>query len=155
MLADAIIRHMPKGATVACSELGYLSATNPDINIIDLSGLNNAEIALHGFDAKSLLAKNPDLIWFPPQEYTEMYGRLYTEPDLLRNYRVIDGAFNYGLAIRKDGPYEKDIQEALSGIWPKIYPGYTIADYVVHTATWNGQQHRVYWDGEKYIPAAP
>ena len=154
MLADAIIRHLPKGATVSCSELGYLSATNPDLNVIDLSGLNDAEIALNGFNAKHLLDKKPDLIWFPPQEYTEMYGRLYTEPELLLEYSVIDGAFNYGLAIRKDGPYERDIQSALSDIWPKVYPGYKLADYIVHSVAWNGQTHRVYWDGEKYIPAA-
>lgn len=153
-LTDTVIRRLPKGAIVAASELGYLSASSPDVNVVDISGLNDIEIALNGFNAKRLLDKKPDLIWFPPQEYTEMYGRLYTEPELLREYSVIDGAFNYGLAIRKNGPYEKEIQTALTSIWPKIYPGYRLADYIVHSVTWNDRTHRVYWDGEKYIPAA-
>jgi hypothetical protein len=152
MLADDLISHLPAGATVASSEIGYMGAVSPQVNIIDLSGLNDPRIALHGFSPQEVIARKPDLIWLPVKDYTAMYGRLYAAPELLAQYTVLDGALNYGLAIRKDGPHREQIEASLAEIWSKSYPGYRMEDYVVQSASWDGRQHPVEWDGKKYKP---
>ena len=132
---------LPKGATIAASEVGYVGAMAPQVNVIDLAGLNDSEIALHGFDAEAFLARKPDLIWMPHKDYTYQRGLLFTSPTLLRDYTVIDGAATYGLAIRKDSAYRSQIDDAVQTMWKKRYAGYAMSDYVVQSVRWDRSTH--------------
>jgi hypothetical protein len=150
LLTQTVLEKLPAGATVAASEVGYLGAMRPDLRVIDLSGLNNTGMALHGFNPRSILAEKPDLIWMPVLLYTANYGRLYSEPGLLDEYTVWDGMFNYGIAVRKQSPYRASIESNLRGAWARAYPGYRMDDYQVRSVTWNPQKHRGVLD-EKFL----
>jgi len=132
---------LPRGATVAATEVGYMGAMAPRVNVIDLAGLNDSEIALHGFDAEAFLARKPDLIWMPHKDYTYQRGLLFTTPSLLRDYTVIDGAATYGVAIRKDSAYRSQIDDAMQTMWHKRYDGYAMSDYVVRSVRWDKSTH--------------
>ena len=44
---------------------------------------------------------------------------------------MLDGAFDYGLAIRRHGPHRARIEAGLRQAWDALYPGRAMADYVV------------------------
>lgn len=132
---------LPRNATLAASEVGYVGAMAPQVNVIDLAGLNDSEIALHGFDAEAFLARKPDLIWMPHTDYTYQRGLLFTSPSLLRDYTVIDGAATYGVAIRKDSAYRGAIDDAMQVMWKRRYDGYAMSDYVVQSVRWDRSTH--------------
>ena len=140
-VADLLVEPLPKGSTVAASEVGYVGAMAPQVNVIDMAGLNDTEIALHGFDAEAFLARKPDLIWMPHLDYTYQRGVLFTTPSLLREYTVIDGAGTYGIAIRKDSPNRAQIDNAMQAMWKKRYDGYAMSDYVVRSVHWDRSTH--------------
>ena len=64
-ITDDLIAPLPPGTTVAATEVGYLGDHASHINVIDLAGLNDTDIALHGFNTSRFLARKPDLIWMP------------------------------------------------------------------------------------------
>jgi hypothetical protein len=142
-MADVLVGPLPRGATVAATEVGYLGSHAAQVNVIDLAGLNDTEIALHGFDMHALLERKPDIIWMPNLEYTYQSGLMLSDRALLQQYDVYAGAANYGLAIRKDSPYRAQIDQQLRAFWNKAYPGYALSDYLVLSASWTGQKHRV------------
>jgi hypothetical protein len=122
---------MPQGGTIAASEVGYLGESLPNINIIDLAGLNDAEIARHGFSMNYLLAQRPELIWLPHSDYTGLTSAIVSDPRLLSQYTLLRGAFNYGIAIRKDGKDYNSLESHLVELWPTLYPGTNYRDYIV------------------------
>lgn len=130
--SDDLMRVLPAGATVASSEVGYPGARNPDINIIDEVGLNDQEIAQHGFSVDALLDRKPDLIWVPPSDYTYIDGKLLGSPRLYREYTVFAGALEFGIAIRKNDPAYVDLQRALA----PLYPHENLASYEITHARW-------------------
>jgi hypothetical protein len=142
-VADLLVGPLPKGATIASSEVGYLGICAPQVNIIDLEGLNDNEIALHGFNMSALLARKPDIIWMPHADYTYQRGLMLSDPDLLEQYDLYNGAANYGLAIRKGSPFRKQIDQQMQVFWSAMYPGYTMSDYLVRSASWTREKHRV------------
>jgi len=142
-VAEMLVRPLPKGATVAATEVGYLGGVAPQVNVIDLAGLNDSQIALNGFNSAAFLARKPDLIWMPHVQYTYERGLLFTDPSLLRDYVFIDGAAFYGIAIRKDSPYRAQIEAEMQAYWDKQYPGYAMSDYVVRSVSWDRQKHEV------------
>jgi hypothetical protein len=143
-LTDLLVRPLPAGVTVAATEVGYLGAQAPQVDIIDLAGLNDSAIALRGFDIPALLARKPDIIWMPNLEYTYQSGLMLSDPTLLQQYDLYAGAANYGLAIRKDSPFHAQIEQHLHDFWSHAYPGYNLNDYLVRSATWSRQKHRVF-----------
>jgi hypothetical protein len=142
-ITDLLVAPLPKGATVAASEVGYLGSRAAQVNIIDLAGLNDTEIALHGFDMSALLARKPDVLWMPHADYTYQRGQMLSDPALLEQYDVYAGAANYGLAIRKDSPFRKQIDQQMQVFWSAVYPGYRMGGYLVRSASWTRAKHEV------------
>lgn len=66
-VAEEIVRPLPKGAVVAASEVGYLGAIAPQVDVVDLVGLNDTQIGIRGFSMDYLLSTPPDFIWFAAQ----------------------------------------------------------------------------------------
>jgi hypothetical protein len=129
-LEDEVIRPLPDGAVIAASEVGFIGAGSLHTQVIDLVGLNDTQIALHGFSMPDLLARSPDLIWFPHLDYTGLRATMFSDPQLLQRYVVIAGAFNYGLAIRRDSPVRPQIERGVRRAWARLYPGLGYDDYL-------------------------
>ena len=142
-VTDDLVAPLPSGATVAATEVGYLGERASGINIIDLAGLNDTEIALHGFAMSRLLERKPDLIWMPHADYTYQRGVMFSDPAFLAEYDIYADAGNYGIAIRKDSPFRAAIERRFKIFWAKVYPGYDPAAYLVRSVTWSGLQHSV------------
>ena len=143
-VTDLLVVPLPHGVTVAATEVGYLGERASQANIIDLAGLNDTDIALHGFHMDRLLARRPDLIWMPHTDYTYQRGVMFGDPQLLQQYDVYAGAANFGLAVRKASPYRAAIERQLGIFWAATYPGTTPAAYLVRAASWSGAKHPVY-----------
>ncbi len=139
-MSDALVKPLPRGVTLAATEVGYLGAENPQKTLIDLAGLNDAEIAHHGVSMNALLRRKPDIIWLPHPAYTYQRGVMLSDPALLREYDVIAGAANYGLALRKDSPYRGQIDRQMQVLWDDLYPGYSMSEYRVSAVSWTGQK---------------
>jgi len=137
LLADDIVASLPSGATIAASEVGYLGARVPHINVIDLAGLNDNEFALHGFSTNALIRRNPDLVWLPHNDYTYQRGILLTDPAFLDKYELYGGALNYGVAISKTSPYRSLLERQLNLVWQRLYPGLEPEDYLVQSVNWD------------------
>lgn len=125
-----ILAELPQGVSVAASEVGYIGSRAPRIPIIDLVGLNDTRIGTHGFSMDDLLRRAPDLIWFPHTDYTGMRRKILIDPRLLDHYVVIEGAFGYGIAIRRDSLYRPQIDAALRKGWAALYPSRVMDDYI-------------------------
>ena len=132
---------LPKGSTMAASEVGYLGAMAPEVNIIDLAGLNDTGIALHGFQPGRFLDRHPDLIWMPHTDYTYQRGVLFTDPSLLANYDVYDGAAEYGIAVRKDSPYRAGVQASVEQLFHALYPDEDPRMHLVKSVRWDRTSH--------------
>ncbi len=143
-VTDLLIAPLPSGVTVAASEVGYMGSSAQQINIIDLAGLNDSEIALHGFSRSSLLARKPDIIWMPCFPYTYQRGVMMSDPRLLEQYDFYADAGGYGVAIRKDSPYRDPIDHQMQVFWSATYPGYKMSDYLVRSSSWSGAKHQVF-----------
>jgi len=143
VVTDLLVAPLPCGTTVAATEVGYLGSRAGQVNVIDLAGLNDTEIALHGFDMGALLARKPDIIWMPHIDYTYQRGVMLSDPRLLQQYDLYAGAANYGLAIRKDSPFHSQIDHQLQVFWSTAYPGYTMRDYQVQSASWTKRKFSV------------
>jgi hypothetical protein len=145
-ITDRLVAPLPPGVTVAATEVGYLGSQAPQANIIDLAGLNDTDIALHGFDMSRLMLRKPDIIWMPNTSYTYQRGVMFSDPTLLAQYDVYDGVANYGLAIRKDSPFRPRIEQQMQAFWTAVYAGYEKKDYLVRSANWSGQKFKVVGD---------
>lgn len=142
-ITDDLIAPLPPGTTVAATEVGYLGDHASRINVIDLAGLNDTDIALHGFNTSRFLARKPDLIWMPNTAYTYQRAEMFSDPAFQAQYDVYADAGNYGIAIRKDSPVRPQIEHQLDTFWSKVYPGTKPSDYLVHSTTWSGLKHSV------------
>lgn len=142
-ITDDLIAPLPAGATVAATEVGYLGERASQINVIDLAGLNDTDIALHGFHVGPFLQRKPDLIWMPNTDYTYQRGILFSNPAFLAQYDLYAGAGNYGIAVRKDSPLRPQIDRQLQLFWAKTYPGSNPSSYLVHSVSWTGLKHPV------------
>lgn len=130
--SDDVAARLPAGTVMAASEVGYLGRAAPHVAIIDLVGLNDTEIGRNGVDVDRLIDRAPDLIWMPHDHYTGMRARLLSSPRFHARYLVIAGAYNYGIALRRDSPRRTAIEQRLRQAWPKTYPGERLDDYIVH-----------------------
>lgn len=127
-----LIATLPPGAVIAASEVGYIAAAAPHATIIDLVGLNDTRIGLRGFSMADLLARKPDLIWFPHTDYTGLRSTMLTDPKLYTNYVVIADMFNFGIAVRRDSPMRAAVESGVRAAWSKLYPSSRLADYIVN-----------------------
>lgn len=130
-IGDGIISRLPAGSAVAASEVGYIGSAAPNVTVVDLVGLNDTRIGRSGFSMDYLLGFKPDIIWFPHRDYTGLRSTMLSDPRLYERYIVIAGAFNYGLAIRRDSPHRASIEEDVAAAWAKLYPDRALPDYIV------------------------
>jgi hypothetical protein len=141
-LTDTVMNQLPRGSSIAASEVGYIGGKALQSNIIDLAGLNDNEIALHGFNMDALLQRKPDMIWMPHWDYSYQRGLMLTDPALLEQYDVYAGAANYGFAVRRDSPIKTQMDRQLKVLWATLYPGYEMRDFLVRSTSWTGQKHQ-------------
>jgi hypothetical protein len=122
---------LPAGARVAASEVGYIGSAAPEATVIDLVGLNDTRIGMTGFTMDDLMARAPDLIWFPHHDYTGLRALILSDVRLLRDYVVVRDAFNYGVAIRRRSPIRPQVEAAVKTAWTARYPGLDMCDFTV------------------------
>jgi hypothetical protein len=90
---------------------------NPDKNIVDLVGLNEAEFAQHGFSTEHLFGTyRPDVFYMPHPHYTAMNAAIRSHPEFISGYEVfsaedLDAAM--GVALRRDGRYYSQLRKML------------------------------------------
>ena len=116
-----LVREAPQGTILALSEHGEVGAAAPQLTLIDLVGLHDREFALHGFSAKELFRRKPDLIWFPHYHYTKMVQQILQSDELWEDYLYYPGAFRLGLAIRKDSPRFDELSALLKESWKMVH----------------------------------
>jgi hypothetical protein len=127
----SVVSRLPKGSVIAASEVGYIGAVAPEVDVIDLVGLNDTRIGLQGFSMDYVLSLRPDLIWMPHGDYTGLRAVIFGDPRLYAQYDVLDGAFSYGLAIRKDSPDHALVEDGARAAWASLYPYVPMDGYLV------------------------
>lgn len=143
VVGDYLLAPLPAGVSIASTETGYLGIANPTATVIDLAGLNDTQIALHGFSVEGLLARAPDIIWMPQTDYTYQRGVLLSSPLLLQQYDLYAGAAYFGIAIRKQSPNRPAIMRQMEVFWRRFYSEYPMNDYVARSVSWSGRKYRV------------
>jgi hypothetical protein len=125
----AIAVAAPAGARFAMSEHGLPGALAPRIAIIDVLGLHDPYFARHGFSAAELFRRNPDVIWLPHEDHTQMLRDILGSDEFWAHYVFYPEAFFYGLALRTDGPQRERLAGLVAAQWQAAYPGFALADY--------------------------
>lgn len=120
-LTGAMLKGLPPGTVVAASEVGFIGAEAPHVDIIDLVGLHDADIAHHGFHADRVLARRPDLIWLPHYDYVRIIHDLETDDEFRREYAYCPGFLEFGIAVRNDSPHADQIKASLAELSRKLY----------------------------------
>jgi len=94
--------------SVATTEVGLPGIMHPNGTVIDLAGLNDAEIAMNGFRADLLLnGRRPDVIYMPHPHYVNL-NRALTASAGFENYELYPKEAikaEMDVAIRKDSPF--------------------------------------------------
>lgn len=116
-----IAEDAPSGTVIALSEHGFVGASAPHVTLIDLVGLHDKQFALKGFSAEILFRRKPDLIWMPHYHYTHLVSGILRSDELWQRYLFYPGAFDYGLAIRKDSPHFDELSELIDRRWKAFY----------------------------------
>jgi hypothetical protein len=114
---------LPDDLVIATTEVGLLSALNPDKVIVDLAGLNERSFAHGHFQAAGLFEKyQPDLIYMPHPHYNEMVKALKKSP-AFREYEAFDkeslGTKEFGLALHKRSPHYDAMKSIVARYRPK------------------------------------
>lgn len=142
-MGDKLVARLPAGSSVAASEVGYIAAQAPRVKIIDIVGLNDTTIARQGFHMDTLLAQEPDIIWFPHPDYTYQRGVMMSDPRLLREYDFYPEVANFGLAVRKTGRYHAQVEAAFQQFWQQMYPAQQPAAFRALGVFWDGKRRTV------------
>jgi hypothetical protein len=117
----SIAERLPSGASIALSEYGYVGARAPEVTLIDMVGLHSPEIARNGFSASALLEEQPDLIWLPHHDYRDVLHALLESERLWAEYDVYVGAFDFGVAVRRESVNRERVLEAFMHAWRERY----------------------------------
>ena len=124
-------RAAPAGARFAMSEHGLVGARAPDAVIIDLLGLHDPVFARAPFRAAELWRRDPDVIWMPHPDHTQMVRDILDSDELWTRYDFYPDLFSYGVAVRREGDGPR--AAALASIWrarcAASYPGLALDAY--------------------------
>ena len=120
----------PPGTTFAMSEHGLIGACAPRAVIIDLLGLHDPIFARKGFSAAELWRRQPDVIWMPHPDHTQMLRDILDSDELWQHYVFYPDAFTFGLALRLDGPRSAILAGLFAEHWHASYPDLRPEDYV-------------------------
>jgi hypothetical protein len=104
-----VIAALPDDLRIATTEVGFPAAMNPGKRIIDLAGLDHADIALGRTSPSDVVRRErPDVLYLPHPDYREMNRRIRNEPDLLAAYEMAPEASSpptLDLAILRSSPH--------------------------------------------------
>ena len=125
----AFARRLREGSVVAASEHGYVAATAMNVEIVDILGLHDRYFARNGFSTDRLLAREPDVLWFAHTDYAGINQGILASDRFRREYVYYPGAFNYGVALRRDGPFFTGCLKAFAAECARIYPGLDIRKF--------------------------
>jgi len=95
---------LPDSTTIAATEHGYISAFLPGKKILDLCGLHDLDIAVHGYRDDVLAKWKPEIIWLPATDYTSLRKNVITGTNFKELYTYLPGALNYGIGVLKTSP---------------------------------------------------
>jgi hypothetical protein len=112
---------LPPGTHVALSEYGYIGAAAPHVYILDPIGLHDPYFAHHGFSAQEFFRRQPDLIWLPHPDYSRIVSEILNAAEFCEAYDYYPGAFDHGLAIRRNSAYYEPIYDLVGSAWRKHY----------------------------------
>lgn len=124
-----ICAQLPAGTKVAMTEYGLAGAEATQIHIIDPLGLHDPFFAHNGFSSVELFARKPDLIWLPHPDYAGIVVSIQSSPIFTEEYDYYPGAFDYGVAIRRDARDSARIYETIASAWETAYPGLVMETY--------------------------
>ena len=123
-----LLRKMPANTVFAASEYGAIGSELPDIKIIDLIGLHDKYIARNGFSAEYLFSRKPDVILFPHWDYSYELASILDSNTFVDLYDYYPGAYNYGIAIRKEFASIPSIRKAMDEQFSQVYPGIELSN---------------------------
>jgi hypothetical protein len=116
-----ILDELQGDESFAATEHGFLSAVYPDLEIVDLTGLHNPQLAKAGFDPSIVFEAKPTVVWLPDVHYTGMRKKLLDAEAFKRDYEFYPGLFDYGLAIRRDAPRFAKIAQLMEEAKQEVY----------------------------------
>jgi hypothetical protein len=128
-IMSTIIGRLPPKVVLAATEYGFIGAENPEIEIIDMAGLHDLDLAISGFSSDYVLSRKPDMIWFPHSDYTYFVSELIDNSSFFIEYDFYPHVLNYGIAIRKNSKFTRMITEEVRAEFTRIYPGRALVDY--------------------------
>jgi arabinofuranosyltransferase len=120
----------PPGTTFAMSEHGLVGAFAPGVVIIDVLGLHDPIFARRGFSVAELWRRQPDVIWMPHPDHTQMLRDILDSEELWQHYLFYPDAYTYGVALRQDGSHYAVLADLFAKHWQATYPGLRQDDYV-------------------------
>ncbi|HNH04009.1 MAG TPA: hypothetical protein PLF18_04650 [Anaerolineales bacterium] len=123
-------KSLPEGIIFAQSEYGFTGAESPHLYIVDIIGLHDSYFAHNGFSVDEFLRRKPDLIWFPHFDYTKITAEIIDSQTFWEQYEFYPGAFDFGLAIRKDSLNYQAIHKAIEPVWREVYETRQMEDYL-------------------------
>ncbi|HNJ13777.1 MAG TPA: hypothetical protein PLN43_09390, partial [Anaerolineales bacterium] len=91
---------------------------------------HDSYFAHNGFSVDEFLRRKPDLIWFPHSDYTKITAEIIDSQTFWEQYEFYPGAFDFGLAIRKDSLNYQAIHKAIQPVWREVYETRQMEDYL-------------------------
>ena len=80
---------LPDDLVIAATEVGHPLAMNPSKTIIDMTGLNETQIAHSGFSAETFfLNYRPDLIYMPHSDYQSVIEDIMSNETFIEEYEL-------------------------------------------------------------------
>ena len=116
-----MVQRCPPEAVWAMSEHGYVGATSLQTTVIDLAGLHERSTLTGGMPVDELFDRKPDAIWVPHADYTGLIGALLESRRFHEEYDYWPGAFEFGMAIRRQSAFYDSIRREFEGSWQKLY----------------------------------
>jgi hypothetical protein len=118
---------LPDDLVLATTEVGWVASCNPRKTIVDMTGLNTPDFALHPFDPELMFKKyNPDFIYMPHFHYVKMTKLIENSPTFQARYYYVKRELihtSFGVAYRKDSKYAPQLAEIVtSGMMPPKGP---------------------------------
>ncbi len=120
----------PTGTRFAMSEHGLVGALAPQATIIDVLGLHDPLFARAPFSPAELWRRQPDIIWLPHPDHTQMVRDILDSDEFWRGYDFYPDAFTYGMALRRDSPRFVRLSTLFAEHWQAAYPGRRLTDHL-------------------------
>ncbi|MCK5132245.1 MAG: hypothetical protein KAR40_08865 [Candidatus Sabulitectum sp.] len=118
---------LPADLVIAATEVGHPLAMNPEKMIIDMTGLNETEIAHFGFSSDTFFhSYQPDLIFMPHPDYQDMIQSINENQYFKSNYEVYSGLYlstTLALAVKTDSKYYQQMRQIVSDHCKSIWFG--------------------------------